>query len=206
VKWRWAVLAPALVGGVLLGTGRIHGAVAAYHVLCAILVLRDRRQVRPLLRWDRSIALWATGTTLLIASFLALAPEVVDPAPYRQIFLDTAFPSESSRRLFPAFAAYSLAIHSPLEEVFWRAVVTDPARASRRAAVIGNAVFFGLVHAVPLGILLGLRGVLFSLPTAAAGAIWAGVTLRTRSLWPALISHLAADAMLLAGMWFFFIR
>ncbi len=33
MRWRWAALAPALVGGVWLGTGRIRPAIAAYHVL-----------------------------------------------------------------------------------------------------------------------------------------------------------------------------
>jgi membrane protease YdiL (CAAX protease family) len=45
-----------------------------------------------------------------------------------------------------------------------------------------------------------------ALPTAAAGAIWAWVTIRSRSLWPALVSHWGADALILAGMWFFFFR
>lgn len=206
MNWRWAVLAPALVGAVLLATGRIHPAIAAYHLLCAVLVFRNRDRVRPLLRWDRPTAFWAAGATLLVAAFLCGAPLVVNPAPLKEIFLRTAFPSGSSRRLFPAFAAYSLLVHSPLEETFWRAVVTAPRRASRPIAVIGNAAFFGLVHAVPLGILLGVPGILLSLPTAAAGAVWAEATLRTGSLWPSLVSHATADAILLGGMWFFFIR
>jgi membrane protease YdiL (CAAX protease family) len=108
--------------------------------------------------------------------------------------------------VFWGFAAYSLLIHSPLEEVFWRAVVTDPGRPDRGAIIAGNALGFGLLHALPLGMILGGSGVLMALPTAAAGAIWAFVTIRSRSLWPALVSHWGADAVILAGMWFFFIR
>jgi membrane protease YdiL (CAAX protease family) len=72
--------------------------------------------------------------------------------------------------------------------------------------MIGNAVFFGLLHAVPLGIVLGLPGFLLGLPAAAAGAFWAFVTIRSRSLWPALVSHWGADAVILGEMWFFFVR
>ena len=53
-----------------------------------------------------------------------------------------------------------------------------------------------------------LVGTLFlaGLPTAAAGACWALVTIRSRSLWPALLSHAAAGFLILAETWFFFIR
>jgi membrane protease YdiL (CAAX protease family) len=108
--------------------------------------------------------------------------------------------------VFWGFVAYSLIVHSPLEEIFWRAVVTDPGHPGRGMLVAGNALGFGLLHAIPMGMILGWPGVLMALPTAAAGAIWAWVTIRTRSLWPALVSHWGADALILAGMWFFFIR
>ncbi len=147
--------------------------------------------------WNRSIGWWAAGTTLLVAAFLGCAPLIVDPAPYCERFLEAVLPSDSFRGLFPLFAAYSLLFHAPLEEVFWRGVVTHPGRAGLGWTPAGNAFFFGLLHAVPLGVLLGPPGLLFSLPTGAAGTIWALVTLRTGSRFPALLSHAAADAILL---------
>ena len=72
--------------------------------------------------------------------------------------------------------------------------------------MFGNALFFYLLHALPMALLAGLRGWVFASPTLAAGGLWAFVTIRTRSMWPALVSHWAADAVLLGQMWFFFIR
>jgi len=168
------------------------------------MIYRQRGRIRSLLIWDRSIGRWTVGTTILIAAFLALGPLVVDPAPYRDLFMRSLFPGGRSPLLFTGFAVYTLLVHAPLEEIFWRGAVTDPNRAG--PALAGNAVFFGLLHAVPLGILLGPSGLLFALPTAAAGAVWAWVTIRSRSLWPALVSHWGADALILFGMWFFFVR
>ncbi|HLY09822.1 MAG TPA: CPBP family glutamic-type intramembrane protease [Planctomycetota bacterium] len=206
MDWTWAALAPALTGAALVLTGRAPAAIALYHLLCAVRIFRHRRRVLPLLRWNRSAARWSVGATLLVVPFLLVAPFVVNPAPYKELFLRTVFATESPGVLFPFFAAYTLVIHAPLEEIFWRGAVTDPDRAGPPAILIGNAALFGLLHAVPLGILLGLPGILLGLPTAAAGAVWAWVTLRSGSLWPALLSHGVADALLLLGMWFFFVR
>lgn len=206
MNWWLAAAAPGIIGLVLLGTGWVHLAVLAYHALCAASIIRRWSRIRPLLRRDPATWRWILGTTILIAFFLCLGPLVHDPSSYRDLFRATLFPGGRIEVLFPVFAVYTLAFHAPLEEVFWRAVVTDPARADLQSAVAGNAVFFGLLHAVPLTILLGPMGLLVSLPTAAAGAVWALVTIRTRSLWPALVSHWGADALILGGMWFFFIR
>ena len=194
-----------IVGGLLLATGWIHPAILGYHASCFMMIYRNRQRVRSLLRWDRAIGRWTLGTTLLIAAFLALGPLVVDPTPYRDLFLRSLFPGGRSPLLFTGFAVYTVLVHAPLEEIFWRGAVTDPG-AAQASVLAGNALFFGLLHAVPLGLLLGPKGLLFALPTAAAGAAWAFVTIRTRSLWPALVSHWAADALILAGMWFFFVR
>jgi hypothetical protein len=35
---------------------------------------------------------------------------------------------------------------------------------------------------------------------------WAFVTIRSRSLWPGLVSHWGADGVILVLMWFYFIR
>jgi len=206
VNWILLAAAPLIVSGVYLATGRIPAAILAYHVFCLAMVLRQRQRVRTWLRWEPSLLAWVLGTTLLVAGFLAVAPFVRDPAPYKGVFHRVLFPSGGSSSLFLLFAAYSLIVHSPLEEIFWRAVVTDPSRPERGVLVSGNALGFGLLHALPMAQVLGAEGILLALPTAAAGALWAFVTIRTRSLWPALVSHWGADALILAGMWFFFVR
>jgi membrane protease YdiL (CAAX protease family) len=201
-----AAAAPILVAGIFLATGLLPPAVLAYHLFCLALVLRHRDRVRPWLRWEPSLVPWLLGTTAVVSGFLLCAPLVQDPRAYQEVFHRVLFPRGASPLVFWGFVAYSLIVHSPLEEIFWRAVVTDPGHPRRGALVAGNALGFGLLHAIPMGMILGGPGVLMALPTAAAGAIWAWVTIRSRSLWPALVSHWGADALILAGMWFFFIR
>jgi len=81
-------------------------------------------------------------------------------------------------------------------------MVMDPGRPERGMILAANALCFGLLHAVPLGLVLGGRGILYALPACGAGALWAFVTFRSRSLWPALVSHWGADAAILAGCGF----
>jgi membrane protease YdiL (CAAX protease family) len=206
VNWILAAAAPVLIGSALLATGRIHPAILAYHALCAAAIFRQRRRLRPLFPWNRTTALATLATTFVIVAFLLAAPFVRDPAPYRDLFRHTLFPRGDPRTLFTLFAAYTMVVHAPLEEVFWRGVVMDPDRRPSGTTVAGNAFFFYLNHAVPMALVLGPQGAVLAGPTAAAGALWAFVTIRSRSLWPGLVSHWAADAAILGGMWFYFIR
>jgi membrane protease YdiL (CAAX protease family) len=224
MNWALAAAAPALVGLVFWATGLIHPAIVAYHVLCAVVVWRHRTRVRTLLRADRSTLPWIAGTTLIIALFLVAAPFVHDPKPYRDVFRRTLLPWGDPTTLFALFAVYTMVIHAPLEEIFWRAVVMTPQeqnnleqnnlvrlfpgnkRTRLFCSVAGNGAFFWLFHAVPMGMVLGPIGLLAAVPAGAAGAVWAFVTIRSQSLWPALVSHWGADGLILAGMWFFFIR
>ncbi len=201
-----AVAAPAVVGLVFLATGRIHPAMLAYHALCALFIFKQRARIRSLLPSDRRAWRWGIGSIALFLPFLVAGPFVLDPAPYRDVFRRVLFPLGSPSVLFFLFAAYTLIVHVPLEEIYWRGIVLDPERARLPEALAGNFLFFGVLHAVPLGLILGPLGILFALPAAAAGAIWAGLTIRSRSLWSALVSHWGTDLILLGGMWFYFIR
>jgi membrane protease YdiL (CAAX protease family) len=195
--------APLLVGMVFMGTHSVPAAVLLYHALCAAAVYRRRSRIRDLL-WRRGGLLgWTIGTSLLIVPFLFAAPWIQDPAPYRDLFRDTVLPSGPVSRVFPGVAIYTMIVHVPLEELFWRGAVLDP----ERPCQLGNGIFFYLLHAIPMTMILGpKKGLLFALPTLAAGTIWAFVTIRSRSLWPGLVSHWGADGVILAGMWFYFIR
>jgi len=201
-----AAAAPATVGLVFWASGIVHPAIVAYHVLCAVAVWRRRTRVRSLLRADRTTLAWTLATTLVVALVLVAAPFVHDPKPYRDVFRKTLLPWGDPATLFAIFAVYTLAIHAPLEEIFWRAAVMDPGQSPPRTAIVGNGVFFWLFHAVPMAMVLGPLGLLAAVPAGAAGAVWAFVTIRSRSLWPGLVSHWGADGLILGGMWFFFIR
>jgi membrane protease YdiL (CAAX protease family) len=206
MNWLLAAAAPALVAAVYLLAGRIHPAIVAYHALCAVAVFRHRSRVRSLLSGGRSVPAWSLGTTAAIAAVLLAAPLVQDPAPYRALFRQTLLPWGRPELTFAIFAAYTMLVHAPLEEIFWRAVVMDPERGPAGTAAAGNAAFFYLLHAAPMALILGAPGALMAVPTAAAGALWAFVTIRSRSLWPGLVSHWGADALILGQMWFYFIR
>lgn len=206
MNWILAAAAPAIVGLVFWTAGIIHPAIAAYHALCGVAVRRRRARVRTFLRTDRTTIAWTAGTTLAIALCLVAAPFVHDPAPYRDLFRKTLLPWGNPATVFGLFAAYTMIVHAPVEEVFWRAVVMDPERTPPCNAILGNAFFFYLFHAVPMGMVLWPLGLLLAVPAGAAGAVWAFVTIRSRSLWPGLVSHWGADGLILGGMWFYFIR
>ena len=206
MNWALAAAPAAIVGLVFWATGFVHPAILAYHLLCGIAIWLRRERVRAFLRADGSTWAWVAGTTLIVALCLAAAPFLHPPAPYRDLFRRTLLPWGDPRALFALFAVYTMVVHAPLEEIFWRAAAMDPDTPARCNTILGNAFFFYLFHAVPLSMVLGPLGLLAAVPAGAAGAVWAFVTIRSRSLWPGLVSHWGADGLILAGMWFYFIR
>lgn len=206
MNWFLAALAPVVVGGAYALTGKPLAATVAYDALSIVAIWRARARIQPLFRWNRDTALWAAGSSVLFVACLALAPLILDLASYRELFRRDVLLNLPSALAFAVFAGYTMVVHVPLEEIFWRGAVLDPERAPLPTAVAGNAVFFYLTHAAPLGLLLGPKGCLFALPTALAGGAWAFLVIRSRSLWPGLASHWAADAAILAGMAWYFVR
>jgi len=120
VNWLLAAAAPTVLGLVFLASGRIHPAMLAYHVLCAIVIFRHRARIRVLLPSPSRAWRWGLGTLALFLPFLVAGPLVLDPAPYREVFRRTLFPSGGPSVPFLLFAAYTLIVHVPLEEIFWR--------------------------------------------------------------------------------------
>lgn len=203
MNWFLAALAPALFAVVLWGTKHPNPAIGTYHALCAIAIFRARKRIRPLLAWDASTGKWVAGAT---AVFLAGLSAPLLFWSFESIRgMRAFFPWNDTEAAFMLFAAYTMLVHCPLEEIFWRGAVTDPG-ARLPVAVAGNALFFYLLHAAALSMSLGGKGWLIAIAAGLAGGAWAFVTARSRSLWPALISHWAVDAAILWGMWFFFVR
>ena len=205
MEWIWAALAPALIAGVLYATGWAHPAILAYHVLCATAIVRARKRIRPLFAWHASTGKWAAGASVLFVGVLLLPLLVWDPRSIQATAAAALFPWKRADLGFMLFAAYTMLVHCPLEEIFWRGAVTKP-DASMRLAITGNAVFFYLVHVGALAYTLGALGWLLAVPAGLAGGAWAFMTRRTGSIWPALISHWAVDAVILWGMGFCFVR
>jgi len=204
MDWIFAALAPALVAGVLWATGWAHPAILAYHLLCATAIVRSRKRIRPLFAWHASTGRWAVGATLLFCGALFIPLLFWDPRSIRATAAAALFPWKRADLAFAGFAAYTMIVHCPLEEIFWRGAVTKP-EARPAVAIAGNAVFFYLVHVGALAYTLGGLGWLLALPAGLAGGGWSFMTLRSRSIWPALISHGAVDAVILWGMGFYFV-
>src|SRR5262245_40806945 len=125
MNWALAAAAPAIVGLIFWASGIIHLGIVAYHALCAVAIWRRRDRVRIFLRTDRTTLAWTVWTTLAVALFLIAAPFVHDPAPYRAVFRKTLLPWGDPTTLFGLFALYTMVVHAPLEEIFWRAAVMD---------------------------------------------------------------------------------
>ena len=203
MNWVLAALAPLLLFGVLKITGLPNPAIGSYHALCAVGIFCMRKRIRTLLAWGPTTGRWALGTTVVFLAGLFAPLLFWSFASIRE--MRAFFPWNSSEAAFLLFAAYTMLVHCPLEEIFWRGAVTSPdARVS--VAIAGNAVFFYLLHAAAMTVSLGGKGWLIAVPAGLAGGGWAFVTARSRSLWPALLSHWAVDAGILGGMWFFFVK
>jgi membrane protease YdiL (CAAX protease family) len=205
MRWTWGAAAIVAIGLVFVATSWVHAGILAYHAVCLAAIVRYRKSIRPLFVWDRRILAWTFGTTVVIAGGLLLPLLVWDPETVRDRSLAVLFPTEGRGRFFLLFAAYTLLAHFWLEEIFWRGAFTD-VTAGVQTVVLANAAGFYLVHVVALTWALGPVGLALALPTAAAGAIWGFVTHRTRSIWPALVSHFAADVVILGGMWIYLLR
>lgn len=197
MRWIWGASAVAALAAVVTLSPRIHLGILAYHAVCAAGIVVHRRALPPL--FARGATAWTLAVTLVFLAGLGVALLVVPTERYRDEALRLLFPWEDRETAFLLFAAYSLLVHVPLEEVFWRGVFSG--RGGTTAVVAGNALAFYAVHAAPLGLVLGPEGVLLALPTALAGAAWAFVVRRTGSLGPAVVSHGIVDLAILSWAW-----
>lgn len=206
MRWTLGALAVAAFSLVFVFSRWVHAGILAYHAVCLGGILLHWKRVRPLFARPPGVGAWTLWTTVVILAGLFAPLLFWDPRTVRDEAAVALFPWQDRTLTFFLFAAYTLLVHASLEEVFWRGAFTDLGRARPAAVLAGNAIGFYLVHVVALAFALGAVGWLLALPTAGAGLAWGYVTLRTRSLWPALVSHWAADLAILWGMWHFFLR
>ncbi|MBX9681737.1 MAG: CPBP family intramembrane metalloprotease [Gemmataceae bacterium] len=108
---------------------------------------------------------------------------------------------------FIAFALFLSAIHSLLEEYYWRWFVFGELRdrVSTPPAIVLSALGFMLHHIVVLGVYFPDRfwtlALPFSFGVAFGGAVWAWIYARADSLLPAWASHALIDAAIMVIGW-----
>ena len=136
-----------------------------------------------------------------------LAPLLIyNPRPLGGEVRAALFPGPDAASMFWVFVAYTFIVHVPFEELYWRGVVLDAFRDRHpRLAIPANALFFYLLHAAPMALILGAQGWLLAIPTGAAAAAWCWIRGRTGSVWPLLASHAAVCAAILACVREFFL-
>jgi membrane protease YdiL (CAAX protease family) len=205
MRWLLAVLAPAVLAAILWTTKLAHPAIIGYHVVCAVGIILARRRLRPLFQWTSTTRAWIVGTTLVFVAVLWAPRLFWDPRTIRTSAAAALFPWKNVDLTLVVFVVYTMVLHCPLEEIFWRGVVLNP-NGRLSVEIAANAALFYLVHVAALTITLGALGWLLAIPAGLAAVGWSFVTLRSRSLWPALISHWAVDAAILWGMWYYFAR
>jgi len=185
-------LLPALAVHLCLrfaGVERFWVAVGVYHALCVAVpaVARTRGEAGGPPRWVGSSAvlalalgagIWALGRELYARGWMV-------PAETRPLLLLV--------EPWRLFAVYSLAVNGFLEEWFWRRFLLA------RSGVVPGAALFALMHFAGLVVVVSpLEAALLSAPTFVAGLVWGWMRRASGSLWPCVITHIGADAGVLA--------
>jgi membrane protease YdiL (CAAX protease family) len=187
-----AVMVPALL---LAIPASIWPAVIAYHAYClsASFGWPDERDARALRAGSRG------GRAVLLMCVLLLA--AADVAARYGLVTIHMLPDgwrEIAARAQPwrVFAIYSIAVNGYVEERFWRGALLA------RTGVRRGAAAFGLLHAAAIGVLAGLPAALAAgAITIVAGLFWGWLRRRSGTLWPCVVTHVAADAAILRVAW-----
>ena len=91
-----------------------------------------------------------------------------------------------------AFVTYSVVVNAFCEEYLWRGFLLP------RTGVARGGVLFGLMHAAAASIFVNpFAAAWVTLPTLFAGLAWGWMRRRFGSLWPPVLTHLAADVAIL---------
>ena len=187
-----AILVPALLFAIPTS---IWPAVIAYHAYClsSSFGWPDERNLRPF-----HGASPGGRAVLLICGVLLAAAEVAARSGLVTIHMLPDGWREIAERAQPwsVFAIYSIAVNGYVEERFWRGALLA------RTGVRRGAAAFGLLHGAAIGVLAGLPAALAAgAITAVAGLFWGWLRRRTGTLWPCVVTHVAADAAILRIAW-----
>jgi len=166
-------------------------AVIGYHALCLGLPLVYRH------------GLTEAGSTVSNARrWLPLAGAVsigvlVAGEVGRHVSLVTLLPSGWERvlslaRPWWAFVIYSIVVNAFCEEYLWRGFLLP------RTGIAWGGILFWLMHAAAASIFVNaFAAIWLTVPTLFAGLAWGWMRQRFGSLWPAFLTHVAADVAIL---------
>lgn len=186
---------PAMIVPLLLviARGSLWPAVIGYHAFCVSAPLAFRCSPREaglvLSRTARWLPLTVTLSVLLLAVGEAArrsisSVEPLLPAGWERL-LESAHP-------WWAFVTYSLVVNAFCEEYLWRGFLL------RKTGIVLGGAFFWLMHATAACVFIDvLAAVWLTLPALLAGWAWGWMRQRFGTLWPSLVTHLAADMAIL---------
>lgn len=172
------------------GVERMWVAVALYHAICVGVPALHRISRDEL----KNAQKWAVSS-ITIAVVVALAIWAVGREFYRRGWL---IPAETRSLLlaiepWTVFVVYSLAVNPFMEEWYWRAFLLP------RSGIAMGGALFGLMHFAGFVVVLSpLDAALLSAPALASGFAWGWMRRASGSLWPCIVTHLGADAGILA--------
>ncbi len=197
--------APGIVGQSIYMALRVW--IAALPLLWLLRVEHGHISASPLAREKRAEALWVVAAlcALITAAILGVwtycGEALFDLARFREVVAASGLSTPWRYVLFGGFIAL---VNSLMEEYVWRWFVyrrCEELVGGLRAVPL-SALFFTLHHVVTFGVEFGPRaGLLASLGVFLAGCAWSGCYLRYRSIWPAWVTHVAADVVGLALGW-----
>ncbi len=166
-------------------------AVIGYHVLCLGFPLVHRQGRREAGLVASAPRRWLPLTAALSIALLA-GGELG-----RHVHWAPCLPDGSERVLglahpWWAFVAYSIVVNAVSEEYLWRGFLLP------RTGVAWGGALFWLMHAAAASVFVSPWAAIgLTVPTLFAGLTWGWMRQRFGSLWPAIITHVAADVAIL---------
>jgi len=189
-----AIVPAAVVPALLILAGEsLWPAVLSYHALCIPIPLASRCSLKEAGFVLADVRGWLPVTIALTALLVAAAV-----AMSQTMRLESLMPHGFEQLLVRVnpwwmFVLYSLCVNALVEEFFWRGFLL------RGTGIVAGAVFFWLMHVAAVSVFVSPSdAVWFTLPAVAAAVVWGSLRQRFHTLWPAVITHVTADAAILS--------
>lgn len=170
-------------------------AIISYHVgmLLAVAIEGNRHER---VRTKRRLSGWGLLSCLIFASG-GIALYVLWPYAFGGSDIGARLASLGvGRSVWPYFAVYFCCVNSVVEELFWRGYLGD----DRRSLTLNDAAFAGY-HAL---VLAAFAGVIWCVPAflgcIVAGWLWRMMRTASGSLLVPMLTHLFADASIIAAV------